>query len=141
MAEYIDSLGELILCDSTPDYDGWGSDDYWLATDWITWHKKLKEDCDYTKLEANAIIEQAWTDRGTFGHEWYFQFDTDFRDYFQQEGMNFSSIANIVYTVGKGSEEIVSTAGTLTKILKYAVPALVVGIGIFYGMKAYKELS
>ena len=65
----------------------------------------------------------------------------DFRDYFEQEGMNFSSIANIVYTVGKGSEEIVSTAGTLTKILKYAVPALVVGIGIFYGMKAYKELS
>jgi len=141
MAEYIDSLGELILCDSTPDYDGWGSDDYWLATDWITWHKKLKKDCDYTQLEANAIIEQAWTDRGFFGHEWYFQFDTDFRDYFQQEGMNFSSIANIVYTVGEGSEEIVSTAGTLTKILKYAVPALVVGIGIFYGMKAYKELS
>ena len=141
MANYIDSLDNPILCDSTPNYDGWFIDNYWLATDWITWHKKLKEDCGYTQEEANAKISQAWTDRGTFGHEWFFQFDSDFRDYFEGEGMNFSSLANVVYTAGKGSENIISTAGSLTSILKIAIPAIVIGAGVFYGIKAYKELT
>ena len=84
-----------------------------------------------TQQQANAKIEQAWMDRGTFGHEWFFQFDSDFRDYFEGEGMNFSSLANIVYTAGKGSENIIKTAGGLTSILRVAVPAVVIGAGIF----------
>ena len=142
MAQYIDSLGNEITCDSTPVYDAWGWwSDFWVASDWITWHKKLKEDCGLSQDEANARIEQAWLDRGTFGHEWFFQFDSQFRDYFEGQGIDFSIFANIIYSVGKGTEDVVEGVGSTAKILKFAIPFAVIGIGLFYGYKAYQEFK
>tara|TARA_R110000824_G_scaffold178585_1_gene358368 strand:- start:2880 stop:3305 length:426 start_codon:yes stop_codon:yes gene_type:complete len=141
MADFIDSLGNVMSCDTEPLLDGWGWADYWMCGDWITYHKMLMANCGMTKEQALLRVEQELSDRGTFAHEWFCQFDKDFREYFQSQGADFGVLSNIVNNVGQGTEGITDNFGNLGKYLKVAIPVALLGVGLFYGYKAYKSLK
>ena len=141
MANYTDSLGVPMDCNTVPNYDGWGSDDYWMCGDWITWHKMLMNECGLTQQQANLKVEQAWSERSLFGHEWFCQFDKDFREYFISQGESFDVLTSVVYNAGQGVEDASKGLGNLGKVVKIALPVALVSIALFYGVKAYKAFK
>ena len=101
----------------------------------------LKDECGKTQEQANLIVEQALADRDLFGHEFFCQFDKDFRDYFESEGNDFGLISNTVSNVGSGVENVTEGFGYAGKVLKIALPIALIGVAAFYGYKAYKSLK
>jgi len=141
MDNYIDSLGVPMDCNTVPNYDDWGSDDYWMCGDWITWHKMLMNVCGLTQDQANLKVQQALSDRSLFGHEWFCQFDSDFSEYFESQGNDFGVLTNVVNTVGDTVEDTTKGLGNLGKVLKVALPIALIAIAAFYGVKAYKAFK
>lgn len=140
MGNYVDSLGNVMNCQTEPIYDRWGWGDYWMCGDWITWHKMLMAECSLTQEQANLKVQQALSDRDLFGHEWFCQFDKDFREYFEAQGNDFGVITNVVNNLGDTAEDTSDALGDIGKYIKIALPVTLVSIALFYGIKAYKEL-
>jgi len=142
MAEYVDSLGNVMDCNTEPNMDSWSPfDDYWLCGDWITYHKMLVNQCGYSSDQALLIVEQKLQDRTTFGHEWFCQFEDEFREYFEGQGADFGVLSNTTNSVLETTEGLGSGLASVSKILKIALPIAVIGAGLYFGFKAYKELK
>tara|TARA_E500000305_G_C4004221_1_gene228986 strand:+ start:519 stop:950 length:432 start_codon:yes stop_codon:yes gene_type:complete len=143
MAEYVDSLGVVMNCDTIPNYDQSFNpfDDYWVCGDWITFHKMLKNQCGYTQEEANNRVIQLWNDRWLFGHSWFCQWDQEFRDYFISQGSDFHPLVNVTNNLLNTTENLTAGVGDLSKYIRIALPITILGIGLYYGVKAYKELK
>ena len=141
MSEFKDSLGNVMSCDTEPLMDGWGWADYWQCADWITWHKMLKSECGLSTEEANLKVTTAWNSHGLFSHEWFCQFDQEFRDYFISQGESFSFLTNITYNIGVGVESATEALPSVGKYIKYAVPIALMSVAVFYAIRAYKILK
>ena len=141
MADYIDSLGNVMDCNTEPLLDGWGWYDYWVCGDWITYHKMLKDKCGMTPEEATLVVEQKLLNRSAFGHEFFCAFDDNFVSYFESQGTEFGFFFNIVNGVLDTTETLTDSLGDLSKYIRIALPIAILGVGVFYGIKAYKELK
>lgn len=126
-----------ITAESLPDYDDWGSDDYWSADDWIAWHKALK--ARYGVQAANEKFLIAYRESGFLGAELnYRTFNSAFRAYAQENGFYDGLYWGVLGFVGKATAwvptigfGIAETVESLTSSLKYAT-ILVVVVLVFY---------
>ena len=143
MPEYVSSLGEVMNCDTIPNYDQSFNpfDNYWVCGDWITFHQMLKEQCGYSTEEANNYVSQLLHDRWIFGAEYFCQFDSNFRDYFESQGVDFGALSNATNNLLTTTENLTYGLGDLSKYIRIALPITILGIGVYYGVKAYKELK
>lgn len=141
MADYIDSLGNTMTCSTEPMFDGWGWADYWICGDWITYHKMLKDKCGMTNEEATLYVEQKLLNRSAFGHEFFCGFDNNFKNYFESQGADFGFFFNITNAALDTTENVANNLDQLSRYLKIILPITILGIGIFYSFKAYKELK
>tara|TARA_Y100000004_G_scaffold163786_1_gene193429 strand:- start:689 stop:1120 length:432 start_codon:yes stop_codon:yes gene_type:complete len=142
MAEYVDSLGEVMDCNTEPNYDSiLPFDDYWLCGDWITYHKLLLNECGYSADQALLIVEQKLRDRAIFGHEWFCQFEDEFREYFESQGADFGFLSNTTNSVLETTEGIGSGLASVGKTLRILLPIAIIGAGVYFGFKAYKEFK
>jgi hypothetical protein len=143
MPEYIDSLGEVMNCDTIPNYDQSLNpfDDHWVCGDWITYHKMLKAECGYTMEQATLKVEQLLTDRWVFGYEFFCAYDSSFKSYFESQGADFGWFFDVTSNVLDVTENVTDGVGIASKYLRIALPIAILGIGVFYGYKAYKELK
>ena len=143
MAEYVSSLGNVMNCDTIPNYDQSINpfDKHWVCGDWITYHKMLKDLCGYTTEEANNKVEQLLQDRWVFGAEWFCQFDSNFREYFESQGNDFGFLSNTTNNLLVTTENVTSGLGDLSKYIRIGLPIAIIGVGLYYGIKVYKELK
>lgn len=124
---------------STPDYDGLGWDSWWTAQDWITWHKALK--AQYGIDEANTRFINAWQQQ-TVGSTPLDarSFDTNFRDYAKANGFfdalyyGAGALAKPIGAVTDVVTGVTEGVSMTSKLLKFAIPAAVLGFAYFYFM-------
>ena len=76
-----------------------------------------------------------------FGAEWFCQFDSNFREYFESQGNDFGFLSNTTNNILNTTETLTYGLGDLSKYLRIALPITILGIGVYYGVKAYKELK
>ena len=68
---------EIIVAQSTPNYDDFGIDDYWTCTDWTIWYTELQN--EYGKTEARLIWRSAWENQDIAEHNYMWcGFDPNF---------------------------------------------------------------
>jgi hypothetical protein len=115
-----------------PDYDNWGSDNYWDCADWIAWHKQLK--AHFGSERAKYIWEYAYAQGSAFASHWDCRtFNTEFRDYARKEGLNtYASvkipfIPQVLDVTGTGMEAIGDVSNTISGITE--------GVSSFFGGK------
>lgn len=151
-----------ITADSTPLYDSWGWADYWSCSDWINWHKALRSKHGLDK--ANKIWVDAWLDglsgaaggRGIApGSNWAIDsvpldcrtFNTEFREYIKSHKALYDAVysgigGTIAKPLGAGSdviEGVSSGIGSLSKVIKYAIPVLAIIATVYVGYIVYKK--
>ena len=143
----------VITAESSPDYDDWGWDDYWSARDWMTWHRRMKE--EYGKEKANIRFLTAWEKQSSLSSPLDTRtFDADFKRYAKDNGFYEGLFdPGILKLILKGIslgldvteatiEAVDETAGTLPaigKIIKYGVPIILIALILGTGWWAYKN--
>lgn len=122
---------------SKPDYDGWGWDSWWTASDWMTWHKALK--AQYGIEEANSRFINAWQQQGIGATPLDARsFDSSFRDYAKANGFFdalYYGAGALVKPIGAVSDVVtgVTEGVSITaKLAKYAIPAAALAFAYFY---------
>ena len=138
--------------DATPDFDEWGWDDYWGCTEWVDWHKALKD--KYGKDEADKRWGTAWSSMSSFAAPINCRsFDTYFRDYFKKEGLLdfiYSGVSWIKW-IGAGTDvlskgaDVVSSgakgAAGAAEQLEWLGPAALIAAVAIGGVVLYQYLS
>lgn len=147
-------MAAITTWDIAPDYDAWGSDTWWGCPEWIQWHQQLKY--KFGSDKANMIWDYAFAKSGNFsGNLDCRTFNAPFREYVRKEGLNPYQNAGILgpllnitgsgLELGSSAGDVVGgTAeglGAVGKYIKYGVGVAVLGIAVFYGIKAYKLLK
>jgi len=140
--------GEEITENSIPNLDDWGPDKYWIAQDWMEWHKIMKAKKGKTYADATWL---SWWNKQGFGAYPLdaVSFNTNFRNYLKKENL-YNSVSGIVNNTFGAVNDIVSSAGSvvsdagkgaenLTKTLRIVIPAIVIVFGIGLSMWAYKK--
>lgn len=155
--------------DSTPDYDGWGWDDWWGCADWVTWHKMNV--AKYGQVKADNKFVEAWLDglssasggRGKAeGSGAIFDsvpidcrsFDTGFKEYIKKPANKrlydvvFSGIGGTIGGAVSGSVTVVENVGSTivgaSKAVKIVVPVLIIGglgLAIWGGVRMVQRLT
>lgn len=144
----IASTGELITENSTPNLDDWGWDKYWNANDWMEWHKAMKAKKGKAYADSTFV---SWWNKQTFGASPAdaVSFNSAFRDFLKKEKL-YDTIANLIQKpigavndlISSGSNVVSETgqgAENIGKILKIAVPALVIIFAIGLTAWTYKK--
>lgn len=137
-------LEQIITAESKPDYDDWGIDSYWSCSQWIEYHKALKN--KYGKDQANQFWLTAWEKQDTFEHDLsWCKYDSSFADYFADQGIDVGHIISKLFgSAGKvvdAVENVAESATSSTKALKFVVPTLIVTLGIFLIFYGYKKVK
>ena len=130
--------GINITYDSKPDYDDWGYDEYWTCEDWRIWYTKLKD--HYGKSQAYTIWTNAWLKQDIWesNYSWC-KYDTHFTEYMKAEGINVGHVvSNIINTGGEVLEDVTGGIVNTTKLIKYGLPFIVIGVGLFYVLPLIK---
>jgi len=140
-------IGAPISYNSAPQYDGWGPGDYWSCAQWVEYHKALKQ--HYGANQAIAIWSAAWAAQDSFAgpYNWC-KYSTEFAQYFANEGIDvgwlLSHIVTGVDQVATGvvhtTVNVASGAENVSKVLKYAAPLAVFGIGAWGFNKYVKKI-
>lgn len=119
-------------------------DTVWNCNDWMTWHAAMKK--KYGAEKAKTTFLTNWNDLATGSSAIDCRsFDSDFRDYMKKEGMLdalYSGLGAIAKPLGWGTDVVDSAGSTIssvTKILKIAVPVLLVVAIAGGGWWAYKN--
>jgi len=129
----------VINAESTPDYDSWGYDDYWSCENWIDWHKALK--AKHGKQRADEIWLAAWDEQDTFEHNLsWCKYAANFNSYVSAENLPVSHLLADIFAGGtKIGENVVDTATTTSKILKWVIPVIIIlvvlGLIIYFSKK------
>lgn len=139
----------------------WNGNHYWTCTEWKLWHIELEKHYQDT-YKANNVWLTSWnSDENQCSALYiycpetsYCNLDCDFVEYLYSKDIDVSSLlstaycsltnitkniikagesivntgANVVHTVSNVSEGVKNTSG----VLSYAIPALIVGYGIYY---------
>jgi hypothetical protein len=96
---------------TAPDYDQWGADTWWNCNDWILWHKLLKE--KFGQNKANFLWDYAFSQSGNLsGNLNCRTFDSSFRTYVKNNGLNPFANAGIFEPVLQGAGTIKDVTGT-----------------------------
>jgi hypothetical protein len=96
---------------TAPDYDQWGADTWWNCNDWILWHKLLKE--KFGQNKANFIWDYSFSQSGNLsGNLNCRTFDSSFRTYVKNNGLNPFANAGIFAPVLKGAGTIQDVTGS-----------------------------
>jgi hypothetical protein len=96
---------------TAPDYDQWGADTWWNCNDWILWHKLLKE--KFGQNKANFLWDYAFSQSGNLsGNLNCRTFDSSFRTYVKNNGLNPFANAGIFAPVLKGTGTIQDVTGS-----------------------------
>jgi hypothetical protein len=135
--------------DTAPDYDLWGNDTSWSCNDWILWHQLLVG--KFGKTKANFMWEYAFSQSGTLSSNLDCRtFNSTFRDYMKNNGLNPYANAGIFSPVLQGVGTIQDvTGGVLSGVSSFFTSANVksilnvvaVGAIVFGGLYAYKTLK
>lgn len=129
---------------STPDYDEWGWDDWWKASDWIRWHRALK--AAYGPDEANRRFIDAWDRQTNFaGPIDARTFNSDFKAYARENGFYqalFSGSGALARPVAAGVsvvdaasgavEDVAAAVSTTGSFARYLLPVAAVVMGFLY---------
>lgn len=139
---------------TAPNYDEWGRDTYWSCDDWIQWHKLLKQ--HFGDEKARYIWSTAYAKGSMGAAHWDCRtFNTTFREYVTKNKLDTQSSAGIFSPVinlaggvldvfdgvgdfFSGLSKGIGKAGNVAKII---VPLALLGVGVYYGAKAYKNLK
>jgi hypothetical protein len=123
--------------DATPDFDNWGPDTWWKASEWMTWHKSMKS--KYSLEEANRRFISAWQDQSILsGPIDARSFDVTFRNYAKDNGFFDDLYWNLgVFTrpIGVSTDLVAGiTKGisTTAELSKYLIPVAVVSFLSLY---------
>jgi hypothetical protein len=152
------SVDRPIKWDSQPVYDtyyGWWYDvEAWGCQDWVDWHKALERKYNST-AKANDIWRSAWFSEQNSGanavieNNWYYcpRDCANFVKYFASKGITdtgggilapvYCDLSSIVQNIVGGVSDLSEGVSNTTKVLKYAVPVLVIAVGYF----AYKRVT
>jgi len=143
-------LGEngFITADSIPDLDDWGFDTWWNCSDWISWHKANEK--KYGLALANTKFSQYWN-KQTMGAGALDcrTVNTKFRKYIKAKGLedvvwqSAGAFGLILKPIGGAVDigtELGKGVGIGAKILKIAIPVVVIGGVTWLGIKAYRSL-
>lgn len=135
--------------DTAPDYDLWGNDTSWSCNDWILWHQLLVD--KFGKTKANFMWEYAYSQSGSLSSNLDCRtFNSTFRDYMKDNGLNPYANAGIFSPVLQGVGTIQDvTGGLLSGVSTFFTSANVknilnivaVGAVLFGGLYAYKTLK
>ena len=146
---YLQENGAIITADSIPDLDEWFIDTWWDCSDWIAWHKANKR--KYGLAVANQKFGDYWNQQTSgAGALDCRTFNTTFRDYITKNGLIdtvFESAGLFSYLlkpVGAVSDTISGVTGGISKgakVMKWAIPTLVIGSVIVLGSVAYKKIK
>jgi len=128
-----------ITAQSTPVYDGWGWDDYWMPGDWIRWHQLMA--AEYGLTEANQRMVYAYNQGSTgAAHFSWRTFDSEFRDYAKRNGFYsglfggagfiMQPIAGTVTVLENAGEVVTEIAETAADAAGWLKPLLVIGMVI-----------
>jgi hypothetical protein len=139
---------------TVPNYDEWGNDTFWSCEDWMQWHKLLKG--HFGEEKARYIWNTAYS-KGTMGaaHWDCRTFNTAFRDYASKNKLETKAsagifspvigitggILDVVDGVGDFFSGVSKGLGKAGKVVKVGVPLVLVGVGIYYGVRAYQNLK
>lgn len=138
---------------SVPDYDEWGKDSFWSCGDWVQWHKLLKE--HFGSDKARYIWNYAYKQGTAFAsHGNCRTFDSDFRAYASKNNLDimegtgfFAPILNIfggaldfVDGIGDSISNIGQGIGKAGNVVKILIPVSLVGVGVYFGIRAYQNL-
>ena len=149
----------------------WGLGDYWGCADWITWHKALIRKHGEKRADiiwANAWLDGVSTaggGRGTAdGSNAVFDsvpidcrsFNAEFRTYVNNrpvlKSAVFSGLGGFIGGIVSNGVKIVSGgadvlggaaegASNFGKMLRWAIPTLIVTAAVFVGYRVYKEVK
>lgn len=158
----------IITAQSQPVYDAWGIGDYWGCNEWIKWYSELRkvynaDESDYiwskawldgvsgisggngTASGSNYIVDSVPLDCRTF--------DENFKKFLSANPNLHSAVysgiggliakplglgTDVVNGVIKFGQNTISTATSVSDILKYAIPVLIVILFIFLIIFIYK---
>lgn len=130
--------------DATPDYDSWFPDDYWSASDWLRWHRALKE--RFGLEEANYRFIDAWS-KQTLGAKPLDarSFNSEFKQYAKANGFYdalFYGLGALARPVAAGAtaveaaseavEDVSAAVTTTSSFAKYLLPIAAVVMGFLY---------
>jgi hypothetical protein len=126
-----------------PDYDEWGVDSSWNCSDWIQWHKELKN--KFGAERAKYIWEYAYT-QGTFaaGHWDCRTFNSEFRNYVSKNNLNpynSTPLSVIIRPIGVGTDILDGVLGGLESVgrnTKIILMVALFGATAYFGYKIYK---
>jgi len=126
-----------------PDYDEWGVDSSWTCSDWIQWHKELKN--KFGADRAKYIWEYAYT-KGTLGaSHWDCRtFNTEFRNYVSKNDLNAynsTPLSAILRPIGVGTDILDGVLGGLESVgrnTKTILAVALIGATAYFGYKIYK---
>lgn len=139
---------------SVPNYDEWGRDTYWSCEDWMTWHGLLKK--HFGEEKARYIWNYAYKEGTSGAAHWDCRtFNSAFRDYASKNKLDTYSSAGIlssVLNVAGGALDVFDSVGDFFsglgkglgkagKVVSVGVPLVIVGVGIYYGVRAYQNLK
>jgi hypothetical protein len=134
---------------TAPDYDQWGMDTSWKCSDWILWHKYLKE--KFGQNKANFIWDYAFALSGQLSSNLDCRtFNSSFRAYVSENKLNPYANAGIFQPVLQGVGTIqdvsIGALGGVSsffsgKNFKLILNVLVIGGIAFTGFYAYKNLK
>lgn len=121
---------------SEPDYDGWGPDSYWRCSDWLFWHKTLKQ--AFGQQKANEIWMRAWDKQGPWDYAINAcRYNNDFVHYFLSQGIDVRSFISALYTnltdvVVNTTDQTAKLSRNLNWMLPVAGGLLVLGAGMYF---------
>jgi hypothetical protein len=151
----------VINWNTAPDYDEWGSDNWWGCEDWVMYHKRLVE--HFNKPTANSIWNYAFAQSGNLsGNLSCRTINSSFRKYVRDNGLSpfdgagiftpvlqgygtasdiISGGLNTVSNVGSGVFGTVSSIFEGNNLKKTINVVLIVGgiVGVAYVYKAFKK--
>lgn len=138
----------IITADSIPDLDEWGWDEWWKCSEWVAWHKANKR--KYGLEIANQKFAEYWN-KQTIGAGALDcrTFNTEFRQYVKANGLSgvvwegAGIFSVILDPIGTGSDVITEVSKGVSagaKILRIAIPVVILGGLAFFGINAYKSL-
>jgi hypothetical protein len=123
---------------TAPDYDQWGIDTYWNCNDWILWHKFLK--AKFGQNKANFIWNYAFSQSGNLsGNLNCRTFDSSFRNYVKDNGLNPFANAGIFAPVLQGAGTIQDVSGNVVNTAGNVASGVLGTVDSFLGGKNLKK--
>ncbi|MCC6721750.1 MAG: hypothetical protein IT243_06065 [Bacteroidia bacterium] len=135
---------EVITANSYPDYNSIGLGSSWSCSDWITWHKLLKDAIG--KDRADSLWVKAWEGQSSFANNYnWCKYDSTWNDYVKSEKLSVTNLISDAVVGGKKiGENVLGGVVNASNIFKWALPILILAailFVIFYFVKKYKLIS